>query len=149
MRSGTLETSVSIGKHAVLNVQVHRWGPGHTETCTSGPKALFCVHKTTGEGWNPYRLVILVLSTQFLHAHILRRGLVPIKIFISSINYTVLHSHNDRWGLGAIENCDSAHKVAVLHAKTTGEGLDPFRLVILMLSMLFYMYKITGDVRDP
>ena len=26
-------------------------------------RSLFCVHKTTGEGWNQYSLFILVLST--------------------------------------------------------------------------------------
>ena len=26
-------------------------------------KSLFCMHKTTGEGWNPYSLDTLVLST--------------------------------------------------------------------------------------
>ena len=25
---------------------------------------LFCMHKTTGEGWNPYSLFTLVLSTR-------------------------------------------------------------------------------------
>ena len=61
---------------------------GPIETCYSGPevavlhteitgvvfdrqrlkilvlKSLFCMHKTTGEGWNQYSLLILVLSTQ-------------------------------------------------------------------------------------
>ena len=60
---------------------------GHIETCNSGPKVyvlhaktidetcdpyrlvilvlttLICIDKTAGEGWNPYRLDILVLST--------------------------------------------------------------------------------------
>ena len=34
--------------------------------------------------------------------------------------------------MGLIETCNSGPKCAVLHAKTTDEGWDPVRLVILM-----------------
>ena len=39
-----------------------RAGPIETSNSCAN-QSLFCMHKTTGEGWNPYRLVILVLST--------------------------------------------------------------------------------------
>ena len=51
--------------------------------------------------------------------------------------------------MGPIETCNSGPKVAVLHAKTTDEGWDPWRLVILMLIALFHMHKTTAEVWDP
>ena len=48
-----------------------------------------------------------------------------------------------------METSDSDANHAVLHAKTTEEGWDPKRLVILMLSPLLYMHKMTGHVWDP
>ena len=51
--------------------------------------------------------------------------------------------------MGPIETCISGPKVAVLYPKTTREGWDPWRLVILMLSTLFCKQKITGEVWDP
>ena len=48
-----------------------------------------------------------------------------------------------------METRHSGPKVAVLHPKTTDEGWDPKRLVILMLITLFCMHKTTGEVRDP
>ena len=50
--------------------------------------------------------------------------------------------------MGPIETCISGPKVAVLHPKTTREGWDPWRLVILMLSTLLCKQKITGEVWD-
>ena len=63
----------------------------------------------------------------------------------SDANNAVLNAQNDRRGLGPIETCNSGLKVAVLHAKTTDEG---WNLVILMLSTLLYMYKMTGHVLE-
>ena len=51
--------------------------------------------------------------------------------------------------MGPIETCNSDPKDAVLHAKTTDEGWDPQRLVILMLITLFGMRKTTAVVWDP
>ena len=48
-----------------------------------------------------------------------------------------------------MDTCNSAPKVSVLHAKTTHEGWDPWRLVILVLFTLFCMQKITGDCWNP
>ena len=48
-----------------------------------------------------------------------------------------------------METRHSAPKVAVLHPKTTDQGWDHYRLLILMLIKLFCMYKTTGEVRDP
>ena len=48
-----------------------------------------------------------------------------------------------------METSDSYANHAVLNAKTTEEGWDPLRLVILMLGTLFCMQKITGEVWDP
>ena len=68
----------------------------------------------------------------------------PMESSNSCANDAVLHAQNDRRGLGPIETCNSGPKVAVLHSKTTDEGRDPQRLVILMLIALFYMHKIIG-----
>ena len=64
----------------------------------------------------------------------------------SGANHANLHAQNDRWSLVPIETYNSCPKSAVLHAKTTDEGWDPQRLVIPMLSTLFYMHKMTGHV---
>ena len=48
-----------------------------------------------------------------------------------------------------MEICNSDTKDVVLHAKTTDEGWDTLRLVILVLIALFCMLKATGEVRDP
>ena len=68
---------------------------------------------------------------------------------ISDANHVVLYAQNDRWGLGPMESSYSGPKVAVMHSKTTNEGWDPWRLVILMLKSLFWMYKTLGEVWDP
>ena len=76
----------------------------------------------TGEVWDPWRLVILVLIALFSHAQITRRS------------------------LGPVETCNSDQKDAVLHAITTDEGCDPQGLVILMIIALFYIHKTTAEV---
>ena len=87
---GPIETGNSDARHVVLHAETHRWVLGPIETCYSGPevavlrqkpqvgsihlqrlvilalKSLFCIHKTTGEGWNPYSLLIIVLSMWLL-----------------------------------------------------------------------------------
>ena len=67
----------------------------------------------------------------------------------SDARHAVLNAENHRWGLGPMDTCYSGPEVAVLQAKTTDEGWDPYRLVILMLGMLFSIHKISGDVWDP
>ena len=59
-----------------------------------------------------------------------------------------MNTKNHRWGQVPIETCNSGPKAAVLHAKTTDEGWDPQRLVILMVIALFYMHKTTAEVWD-
>ena len=54
-----------------------------------------------------------------------------------------------RWGLGPTETCFSGPEVAVLHSKSTGGVLDPQRLVILVLKLLFCMHKTTGEGWNP
>ena len=48
-----------------------------------------------------------------------------------------------------MQSCKSSPKVAVLHTKTTDEGWDPQRHVVLVLITLYYLHKTTGDVWDP
>ena len=56
-----METSQSDAKDDVLHAQNHRCGLGPTETCNSGPKVSVFLAKTTNGGWDPCRLVILLL----------------------------------------------------------------------------------------
>ena len=67
----------------------------------------------------------------------------------SGANHAVLHAQNDRWVLGPIETINSGPKDAVFHAKTTNEGWDPYRQVILMLITLFCMHKTTDEIWVP
>ena len=71
-----------------------------------------------------------------LNAQNHRRRLVPIDKRHSGSKQTGLHSQINRRYLGPIETCNSDPKVAVLHEKTSNEGWDPWRLVILMLITL-------------
>ena len=58
-----METSNSGSNHPVLHVQNDRWGLGPLRLVILVQKSLFCMHKTNGEGWNPYGPDTLVLST--------------------------------------------------------------------------------------
>ena len=69
-----------------------------------------------------------------------------MEISNSGANPAVSHAQVTRRSLGPMETSNSDPKDAVLHAKTTDEGWDPYRLVILMLIALFYMYKTTAEV---
>ena len=60
-----METSNSDATHAALQAQNGRWYLGPIEICYSGPKVAVLHAKTTGEGWNPNRLVSLVINSLF------------------------------------------------------------------------------------
>ena len=84
-----METSSWDAKHVVVLAQNDSPCLGPIETCYSGPeiavllakstggvldsqslvilaiKALFCMHKPTGEGWYTYSLFVLMLCKQF------------------------------------------------------------------------------------
>ena len=116
---GHIETSFSGANLSVLHAQNDRLCLGLIETCYSGPevavlhakttcgilelqrlvilvlKSLFCMHKTTGEGWNQYSL------------------------YNSCAKHAAMCAQNHRWVLGPIETFKSGHKVAVLHEKLT------------------------------
>ena len=110
---------------------------------------LICTHKTTGEVWVPYKLVILLQKSLFCMQKKHRLGLGPIETSSFGANHTALQTQNDRWCLGLIEICYSGPKVAVLNARNTDKGWDPQRQVILVLITLYYMHKTTGDVWNP
>ena len=48
-----METSDSGANHAVLHSQNDRWGLRLMETSNSSANHDFCMHKTTGEVWDP------------------------------------------------------------------------------------------------
>ena len=72
-----------------------------------------------------------------------------MEISNSGANCAVSHAQIDRRSLVTLETCNSDLKDAVLRAKTTDEGWNPLRLVILMLMALFCTHKTTGVVWDP
>ena len=63
--------------------------------------------------------------------------------------HAVVHAQNDKTCLGPIETCYSGPEVAVLHSKSTGGVLDPQRLVILVVKLLFCMHKTTEEGWNP
>ena len=67
-RDGTHRYNNSGGNYAVLHAQNDRWGLVPLETCKSGPNVAVLRAKTTDEGWDPQRLVFLMLST-LLYMH--------------------------------------------------------------------------------
>ena len=135
--------------HAVLHSQINRRSLAITDTCNSDQKVavfqakttdegwdpwrlvflmlirLFCMHKATGEVWDPWRLVILVLITLFSMHKFGRWGLGPIESINSGHNVTVVTAQNHRWRLGPIETSNSGAKVVVLNAKNHRWGLGP------------------------
>ena len=64
-RLGPTETSISGASHAVFQAQNDRSSPGPIETWYSRPKFAVLHAKTKDEGWDPWRLVILVLNSLF------------------------------------------------------------------------------------
>ena len=108
----------------------------------------FWMHEMNGEVWYQLRLVILILKTLFpVQKPEMRAG--TLETSNSDAKHAVLQAQSHRWGLGPMETCKSGAKVSVLHAKTTDEGWDSYRLVILVLTTLFCMQKSTGEVCDP
>ena len=71
-----------------------------------------------------------------------------MEISNSGANRAISHAKISRRSLGPIGTCNSNPKDVVLQAKTTDEGWDPWRLVIVMLIALFYMHKTTAEVWD-
>ena len=62
---GPVQTCNSGYKVAVLNAPNHRLGLGPVQTCNSGYKVAVSHAKSTDEGWDPLRLVTLVLNWLF------------------------------------------------------------------------------------
>ena len=60
-----MEISNSGATCAVSHAQINGRCLGHIETCNSGPKVAVLIAKTTNEGWDPQRLVFLMLITLF------------------------------------------------------------------------------------
>ena len=58
--------------------------------------AFFCMHKTTAEVWDPWRLEILVLITLFFMYKTTGEVLGPIETINSGHNHDVLYAQNDR-----------------------------------------------------
>ena len=60
-----METSDSGANHAVLHAYNDRWCLGPLEICYSVPKVAVLTAKTTDKGWDPQQQVILVLITLY------------------------------------------------------------------------------------
>ena len=73
----------------------------------------------------------------------------PIETSNSDANHAVLHAQNHRWGLERILSFYSCAKHAVMCAQSTDEDWDPYRLVSLVLKVLFCMHKSTDEGWNP
>ena len=140
---GPMETSISDARQAVLHPENHRWVLRPIETCNLGPKvsglqaktsdeklvihvikSMFCMHKTTGEGWNPYSLFILVLITLLCLLKITDEVWDPYRLLSLVI------------------------KSLFCMKKNTDEGWNPYKLDILVQITPFCKHKLTGYVWD-
>ena len=119
----------------------HRWGLWPSETCNSSPKVAVLHAQSQRWGLEPIESFYSCVKLAVMCAQNHRWGLGTIETWNSGPKCAVLQAQNGRWNLGPIEICYSGSKVAVLHAKTTDEGWDPWKLVILMLITLFCMQK--------
>ena len=86
------------------------------QTCKSGHKVAVLHGKKTDEGWNSYRLVILVQITLFCMQKRQVVSRTHSDVLFRSIR-RCFASQNHRWDLGPTETCNSSPKVAVLHAQ--------------------------------
>ena len=60
-----METSISGANHSVFHAQITRRSLGPIDTCNSDPKVAVLHAKSTDKGWEPQRLVILMLISLF------------------------------------------------------------------------------------
>ena len=60
---GNIETCYSVPEVAVLHANTIGGVLDPQSLVIPVQKSLFCMHKTSGEVWNQYRLFVLVLST--------------------------------------------------------------------------------------
>ena len=128
-------------KDAVLLAHNHRWGLEPIETSNSGANRAVSLAQNDSWGLRPLETSYSGCFASKNH----RWELGPIETSNSGANHAVLHAQNDRWGLGPIETCNTGPKLTLLHAKTTDEGWNRWRLVILMLITLLCMHKTTGE----
>ena len=152
--SGTHRDLLFGSKSRCFASKNHTWGLGPMETSDSDANHAVLQAKTTEEGWNQYRLDILVQIRPFLIAQKFgmqkpqmrtgthrdfkfwskmrcfacknhRWGLGHIETSNSDAKVPVFHAQNDSFCLRLLETCYSGPKVAALHPKTTHEGWDP------------------------
>ena len=121
---GPIETSNSCAKDAVFHAQNDRFCLGLLETCYSVPKVAVLHAKNTHEGWDSWRLLILMLNTLFcMHKRQVMPGTNKDLLIRSKRGY--FDSKNQTWGLQPIKTVNSEANHAVLHAKIAGEVWDP------------------------
>ena len=114
----------SCAKHAVMCAQNHRWGLGPIDSSNSDANHPVLHAKRIEDGWDPYRLVILMLIPLFyMHKTIGLSGTHRDMLFLSRSRCFACKNH--RWGLWPTETCNSSPKVPVLHAQNHKGGLYP------------------------
>ena len=117
-----IENRYSGPKVAVLHAKTTVWVLDPQRLLNQVLKSRFCIHKNTGEGWNPYGLDILVLGTLLC----------------------VLITTDEVWDpyrlvLLVLKPLFCMHK-------TKDDSWNPYRLVIQVLIALFCRHKTTGEV---
>ena len=144
--SGKHRDLLFLSRRRCFACKSNRWGLGPTETCNSSPKVVVLHAQNHKWRLGPIETSNSDARYAVLFAENHTWGLEPID---TSANDAVFHAQNERWGLVPLETSRSGPKVSVLQAKTTDEGWNQERLVILMLGTLFCMKNITSEVCDP
>ena len=116
-----IEPSNSGANHAVVHAQNERSCLGPIETCYSGPEFAVLQAKTTGWVLDPQRLVILVLKSLFCMHKTTGDGWNQYSL---CVKHAVMCAQNHRWGLGHIETWNSGPNHAVFMHITTGYVLN-------------------------
>ena len=118
---GPMETSHSGANHAVLHAQNDSWCLGRIEISYSGPEYAVLHAKTTGWVLDPQRLLILVLKSLFCMHKTTGDGWNQYSL---CVKHAVMCAQSHRWGLGHIETWNSGPNHAVFMHTTTGYVWD-------------------------
>ena len=91
-----METCYSGPEVAVLHVKTTGEGWNQYRLFILVLSTLLCVLKTTDEVWDPYRLVCLVLKSLFFMHKTTEKGRRPIETSISDAMHAVLRAEDHR-----------------------------------------------------
>ena len=146
---GPIETSNLCAKVDVFYAQKDSFCLGLLKTCYSVPKVAVLHAKNTHEGWDPWRLVILMLSTLFCMHKTTGESWNQYSLFIPVLStlLCVLKTTDEVWDPYRLVSLFL--KSLFCKHKTTDEGWNQYRLDILVQITPFWLHKKAGEVWDP